>query len=58
MIVIDLHTMTQIMGKTKLRDDYMSYYNELVKLSPMTRVDYDNLTNVMGQMVVSPKNHI
>ena len=52
----DLHTMTQIMGKTKLRDDYMSYYNELVKLSPMT-VDYDNLTNVMG-LVVSPKNHI
>ena len=43
----DLHTMTQIMGKTKLRDDYMSYYNELVNLSPMI-VDYDNLTNVMG----------
>ena len=39
--------MNQIMGKTKLRDDYMSYYNELVNLSPMT-VDYDNLTNVMG----------
>ena len=43
----DLHTMNQIMGKTKLRDDYMSYYNELVNLSPMI-VDYDNLTNVMG----------
>ena len=43
----DLHTMNIIMGKTELRDSYMSYYNELVNLSPMT-IDYENLTNVMG----------
>ena len=43
----DLHTMTTIMGKTILRDSYMSYYNELVELSPMT-IDYENLTNIMG----------
>jgi len=43
----DLHTMNIIMGKTKLRDSYMSYYDELVNLSPMT-IDYENLTNVMG----------
>jgi|TARA_R100000479_G_scaffold81415_1_gene39463 hypothetical protein len=43
----DLHTMNQIMGKTKLRDDYMSYYDNLVKMSPMT-LDYNNLTNIMG----------
>ena len=43
----DLHTMTQIMGKTYLRDTYISYFEELNKMSPMT-VDYDNLTNVMG----------
>lgn len=43
----DLHTMNTIMGKTILRDSYMSYYNELVKLSPMT-IDYENLSNVMG----------
>ena len=39
--------MTTIMGKTILRDSYMSYYNELVELSPMT-IDYENLTNIMG----------
>ncbi|MAR20490.1 MAG: hypothetical protein CMD25_00265 [Flavobacteriales bacterium] len=43
----DLNTMTQILGKTNLRDSYMSYYDELVNLSPMT-IDYKNLTNVMG----------
>ena len=43
----DLHTMTTIMGKTILRDSYMSYYNELVELSPMT-IDYENLTKIMG----------
>ena len=35
------------MGKTYLRDTYISYFEELNKMSPMT-VDYDNLTNVMG----------
>ena len=39
--------MTTIMGKTILRDSYMSYYNELVELPPMT-IDYENLTNIMG----------
>lgn len=43
----DLHTMTQIMGKTLLRDKYISYYDELLKMSPQT-IDYENLTNVMG----------
>lgn len=43
----DLHTMTQLCGKTKIRDTYMSYFDELNKMSPQT-IDYENLSQVMG----------
>lgn len=43
----DLHTMTSICGKTKLRDSYIGYHSDLLYLSPST-IDYDNLTNVQG----------
>ena len=43
----DLHTMTTICGKTKLRDSYIGYHSDLLYLSPST-IDYDNLTNVQG----------
>ena len=43
----DLDTMRKILGKTDINSRYISYYDELKKLSPMT-VDYSNLLEVMG----------
>ena len=43
----DPSTMRKILGKTDTNSRYISYYDELKKLSPMT-VDYSNLLEVMG----------
>ena len=43
----DLHTMTTICGKTKLRDYYMEHHSDLLHMSPQT-IDYENLTNIQG----------
>jgi len=43
----DLDTMTRICGKTFLRDTYIDYFDELLKMSPKT-IDYENLTNIQG----------
>tara|TARA_R100000541_G_scaffold39974_1_gene47657 strand:- start:107 stop:766 length:660 start_codon:yes stop_codon:yes gene_type:complete len=43
----DIDTMRRILGKTKLMQKYMSYYDDLDKMSPRT-IDFDNLQEIMG----------
>ena len=43
----DKNTMIRILGKTKLMHKYVSYYDELYKMSPRT-VDFDNLVEILG----------
>ena len=43
----DKDTMIRILGKTKLMHKYVSYYDELYKMSPRT-VDFDNLQEIQG----------
>ena len=43
----DIDTMRKICGNRKLMETYMSYYDDLDKISPRT-IDFDNLQEVMG----------
>ena len=43
----DRPTMTLMLGKSELRTLYLSYYKDLMKMSPQV-VDFDNLLDVMG----------
>ena len=43
----DVDTMRKICGSRELMETYMSYYDELNKISPRT-IDYDNLTEIIG----------
>ena len=43
----DKDTLIRILGKTKLMHKYVSYYDDLDKMSPRT-IDFDNLQGIMG----------
>ena len=43
----DIDTMKKICGSRELMETYMSYYDDLDKISPRT-IDYDNLTEIIG----------
>ena len=43
----DIDTMRKICGNRKLMETYMSYYDDLDKMSPRT-IDFDNLQEIMG----------
>ena len=43
----DIDTMKKICGNRKLMETYMSYYDDLDKMSPRT-IDFDNLQEIMG----------
>ena len=42
-----IDTIHKILGKTKLMQKYMSYYDDLDKMSPRT-IDFDNLQKIQG----------
>ena len=43
----DIDTMRKICGNRELMETYMSYYDDLDKMSPRT-IDFDNLQEIMG----------